>query len=315
MLKKKLFKKSIICLCVLFALFLIYLIPTENDNNVHQHLEYVEEIKTNPIFLVNEYNYLSKTEIVSNSTKIEDKAKELLEVLIKGGVGENKIPNGFASILPSETIILNILYDNNVIKVDFSKDLLDVPVELEEKMIESIVYTLTSIENVDKVIIYVEGNILARLPKSGIVLPGTLTREYGINKTYDFTKTKDINQVTVYYLSEAKNKYYFVPVTKYLNDNREKVKIIIEELASANVYNSNLLSYLNSNTELLTFDIKDNILELSFNSYIFEDGIENNISEEVLYSICLSIKDNYNVNEVIFNVNDYNVKTVLNTIK
>lgn len=316
MLKKKMIRKIIISTSALFALFLIYLIPNE-ELDIKQSLEYIDlDVTTNNIYLLDEYSYLGKTEVVVNSKTTEDKVKELVEVLINGGVGENKIPNGFKSILPSETKILSVKYEDNLIKIDFSKDLLNISKELEEKMIEALVYTITSVDEVEKVIIYVEGNILTKLPQTNITLPSTLDRNFGINKTYDFTNTKDINQVTIYYLNKHNDDYYYVPVTKYLNDNRDKIKIIIDELTSTNTYNTNLLSYLNSNTELLAIEEQPDILELTFNSYIFSDVDSKDILEEVVYTICLSVKDNYDVSEVVIKTKDEEIlKTVLKEIK
>ena len=316
MLKKKMIRKIIISTSALFALFLIYLIPNE-ELDIKQSLEYIDlDVTTNNIYLLDEYSYLGKTEVVVNSKTTEDKVKELVEVLINGGVGENKIPNGFKSILPSETKILSIKYEDNLIKIDFSKDLLNISKELEEKMIEALVYTITSVDEVEKVIIYVEGNILTKLPQTNITLPSTLDRNFGINKTYDFTNTKDINQVTIYYLNKHNDEYYYVPVTKYLNDNRDKIKIIIDELTSTNTYNTNLLSYLNSNTELLAIEEQPDILELTFNSYIFSDVGSKDILEEVVYTICLSVKDNYDVSEVVIKTEDEEIlKNVLKEIK
>ena len=315
MLKKKMIRKIIISTSALFALFLIYLIPNE-ELEINQNLEYVDlEVNTNSIYLLDDYNYLGKAEVVVNSKSTEDKVKELVEVLISGGEGENKIPNGFKSILPSETKILSVKYEDNLIKIDFSKDLLNISKELEEKMIEAIIYTITSVDEVEKVIIYVDGNILTKLPQTNTTLPSTLDRSWGINKTYDFTNTKDINQVTIYYLNKHNDDYYYVPVTKYLNDNRDKIKIIIDELTSTNTYNTNLLSYLNSNTEILAIEEQPDILELTFNSYIFSDVDNKDILEEVVYTICLSIKDNYDVSEVVIkNENEEILKTVLKEI-
>ena len=309
-------RKIIISTSALFALFLIYLIPNE-ELDIKQSLEYVElEVATNSIYLLDDYNYLGKAEVVVNSQTTEDKVKELVEVLINGGGGENKIPNGFKSILPSETKILSVKYEDNLIKIDFSKDLLNISKDLEEKMIEALIYTITSVDEVEKVIIYVEGNILTKLPQTNITLPSTLDRNWGINKTYDFTNTRHINQVTIYYLNKHNDDYYYVPVTKYLNDNRDKIKIIIDELTSTNTYNTNLLSYLNSNTEILAIEEQPDILELTFNSYIFSDVENKDILEEVVYTICLSVKDNYDVSEVVIkNENEEILKTVLKEIK
>ena len=320
MLKKMSIKKILVSTSALFALFLVYLIPKKEVitlDNVKQELEYVDKSAiTENIYLEDSNNYLGRTLVVVNSNSIEEKAKELLEVLIKDGSGESKIPNGFKSLLPSDTKILSIKYVDNVLKVDLSKELLDVNEENEEKIIEAIVYTLTSIDGVDKIILYVEGNILTKLPKTKINLPSTLDRSFGINKEYNITKPKDISNVTVYYVSKFNDNYYYVPVTKYVNDDREKIRIVIDELTSNTNYNSNLMSFLDSNTKLISVNNSDNIIELEFNNSIINNLNTNEILEEVLYTISLSISDNYNVDEVVFSVeNEQLYKSVLKEIE
>lgn len=322
MLKKMSIKKIMVAASALFALFLIYLIPNSTTNElegvIKQELTYVDkEITTNDIFLMDKNNMLALTSIiVSNDTSIENKAKELLQALIIGSDAENKIPSGFKAILPNDTKVLSVKYENNLIKVDFSKDILDVDKELEEKIIEAIVYTLTTIKEIENVIIYVEGDILSYLPKSKITLPSTLNRSFGVNKQYEINSLNDISDVTIYYISKYNDDYYYVPVTKYVNDEREKIKIIIDELASGSLYNTNLMSFLNSNTKLLAVEQAEDNLYLQFNSYIFEDMVEKNILEEVINTISLSIDDNYDVNEVFFYVDDEEIyKSVLKTIE
>ena len=320
MLKKMSIKKILVSTSALFALFLVYLIPKKEVitlDNVKQELEYVDKsVITENIYLEDSNGYLGRTLVVVNSNNIEEKAKELLEVLIKDGSGESKIPNGFKSLLPSDTKIISIKFIDNVLKVDLSKELLDVKEEMEEKIIEAIVYTLTSIDGVDKIILYVEGDILTKLPKTKINLPSTLDRSFGINKEYNITKPKDINSVTVYYVSKFNGNYYYVPVTKYLNDDREKIRIVIDELTSTTNYNSNLMSFLSSNTKLISINNSDNIMELEFNNSIINNLNTNEILEEVIYTIALSINDNYNVDEAIFSVEDEQIyKSVLKEIK
>ena len=322
MLKKISIRKLIISFSALFTLFLIYLIPNnENDKNkledIPQELEYVNnDLITSSVFLLDSYNMLGKTEVPVSSKDIESLAKELLEVLINGGANEDRIPNGFKSVLPSDTKILSLKYDKDLIKVDFSKELLNTSKEMEEKVVEAIVYTLTSINGVNKVIIYVDGNILTKLPQTKINLPSTLDRSFGINKEYDINSIKDINQVTIYYVNKNNDNYYYVPVTKYLNDDRDKIKIVIDELSGNSIYNTNLMSFLNSNAELISSEKKDDLMHLNFNEYIFSDIEEKNILEEVIYTISLSVCDNYEVICVVFNVENEEIyKTVLKTIE
>ncbi len=322
MLKKISIRKLIISFSALFALFLIYLIPNnENDKNkleyIPQELEYVNnDLVTSSVFLLDSYNMLGKTEVPVSSKDIESLAKELLEVLINGGANEDRIPSGFKSVLPSDTKILSLKYDKDLIKVDFSKELLNTSKEMEEKVVEAIVYTLTSINGVNKVIIYVDGNILTKLPQTKINLPSTLDRSFGINKEYDINSIKDIKQVTIYYVNKNNDNYYYVPVTKYLNDDRDKIKIVIDELSGNSIYNTNLMSFLNSNAELISSEKKDDLMHLNFNEYIFSDIEEKNILEEVIYTISLSVCDNYEVKGVVFNVENEEIyKTVLKTIE
>ena len=57
---------------------------------------------------------------------------------------------------------------------------------------------------------------------------------------------------------------------------------------------------MNNGTELINYEIKDDMMQLNFNNSIFmSDG---NILEEVIYTIGNSIFDSYDVNKVIFNV-------------
>ncbi len=319
MLKRFWIKKIMIASSALFALLLICLIPKEDKTltNIKQELEYVDKgINKNEIFLLDVNNYLARTSVALTSTDVTGKAKEILNTLITGSSGESKIPNGFRGVLPADTKILTVEYEDKILKINLSNEVMDVKEDMEEKVIEAIVYNLTSIDGVDKIMLFVDGNILTKLPKTGINLPTTLDRSYGINKEYDINSTKNITNVTVYYVNKYNGNEYYVPVTKYVNDDREKIQIIVDELTSSPIYSSNLMSYLNSNTKLLEISESVDSLDLVFNSYIFSDVDGKEILEEVIYTISLSVKDNYDVNEVSFTVNDEEIcKSTLKTIE
>lgn len=305
MIKRKIMRKLIVTSSILFAFILVYFIPKDKElKNVKEELEYnYKDVVKETIYLLDNNNYLGKAEIALSTNDTVTMVRELLETLITDGIGEDKIPNGFTSIIPSDTKINSIELDKGILKVDFSKELLDVKKELEEKVIESIIYTVTEVNEIDKVVIFVDGKILTKLPKSNINLPTTLDRSFGINKKYDITTFKDITPVTIYYINKHNNNTYYVPVTKYINDDREKIEIIIDELTTSPIYTSNLMSYLNSNTKLLKSNIDKDLMSLEFNDYIFNDYEDKKILEEVIYTISLSIYDNYNVHEVSF-IND-----------
>ena len=94
--------------------------------------------------------------------------------------------------------------------------------------------------------------------------------------------------------------------------NWHKIKIIIDELASSLIYESNLISYLDTNVKLLDYEITDKVIKLNFNDVILSDITNNLILEEVMYTIGLSLCDELDLEEVIFNVNNREISTFFN---
>ncbi len=306
MLKRKAFKKIIISLSCLGILGILYIFPNKNEsiktNISHSNSE------NNIVYLIDNNKYISRVSTILTSKSKEDKIKEVINILTIDS--NNYIREGFKKVIPKNTKLLNLEIQNQLVKLNFSKELLNVDIYNEEKMIEAIVYSLTSLDNIKYISIYVEGSILNKLPNSNKKLPTILDRSIGINKEYNINNINNTTKTTIYYLSKYNDYYYYVPVTKINNDDISKIEIIIKELTSSKMLNTNLISYLNNNTELLSYNETDKSLLLNFNENILDDINTNNILEEVSYSINLSIKDNYDdVDSVLYYVNDKIIST------
>ena len=308
MLKRMSIKKIMVSSCAILLLLIIYLIPdNKREINLKQDkIEYSYNNVVSTIYLVDRNNYVARTSIPSCKCEGVDKAKDLVEGLIIDGNKSSIIPNGFRSIIPPSVRILNLSLDNSILTIDFSKDILDVSEREEKKMLEAIIYTLTSIEGIDKIIIKVEGEVLSNLPNSGESLPSVLDKSYGINKTYDLVNTSDIDSYTLYYVNKYNNDEYYVPVTKYVNSKiTDPIKVIIKELSSSPIYETNLMSYLNSEAKLISYDLSEDSLKLNFNSLLLSDVDKKSILEEVIYTISLSMDNIYSdLKEVSFWVDD-----------
>ena len=310
MLKKMSIRKIMVSSLALFVLLLLYLIPDNTSRELEvktDDIEYVYSDLVSPIYLLDSNDYIARTTISTCDCNIVEKATNLIDGLIIDGKKNEIIPNGFKAIIPAGTSVNDISLEDKVLTIDFSKELLDINERYEEKMIESLIFSLTSIDGIDKVIINVDGKRLERLPISGKILPTLFDKSYGINKIYDITSMKNIDSYTVYYVSKNNDNIYYVPITKYVNKQKDdKIKVIVDELASAPIYETNLISYLNGNTKLINYEIiEDDIIRLNFNNYILDDIKGNKILEEVIYTISLSIKDNYtDIREVDFLVED-----------
>lgn len=303
MLKRKAFKKIIISLSCLVILGILYIFP-DKDERIKYNVNNKKE--TNIIYLVDSNNYISRVSTILTSEKQESQIKEIISILT---IDSNKyIRDGFKKIIPKNTRLISLSIENDLVKLNFSKELLNIEDKYQEKMIEAIVYSITSLDNIKYVSIYVEGKILNKLP-NGKRLDTILSRNIGINKEFNISSLNNTSRATIYYLSKNNDYYYYVPVTKYYNDSISKIEIIIKELTSNKMINTNLMSYLNSKTELLSYNETDKSLLLNFNENILNDINTNNILEEVTYSINLSISDSYDVKEVLYYVNDKIVST------
>lgn len=302
MLKRKALKKIMITTLTVCLLLAIYLMPssiTSNEGTKKMEVKYSENVEKMNIYLLNDDALLVKaTTIIDKDKELIEKARSILNNLIDSS--NDLLPNGLNGIIPKKTKILDLFHTEGIVTVNFSEEILSVEEHKKEKMLEAITFSLLEIEGVGGVKIQVGGKNIQELLDDS--LPEIFTKEYGINKKYDIKKRKDIQKVIVYYIEKINNEQYFVPITKYVDDNREKISIIIDDLSSSYIYEPNLISYLNQNTELINFELDSDTMILNFNTSIFMDDKE--ILEEVVYSIGYSVFDNYDVKEVIFQVNN-----------
>ena len=311
MIQRMLYKKIAVATSLLLVILMLYLIPSnKNEIKMEERFEYVYPKEIDTIYLLDSYDKISRTEISVNKDDEIEKVKELMEGLTINGRKQDKIPNGFKGVLPIGTKVIDASLKEGILRINLSKEFNNIKINMEEKAIEAITYTLTSIEGVDKIEILVEGKKLEYLPNSKRQLPKYLDKKYGINKEYELTTLEDIDSYTVYYVMNYNEMIYYTPVTKYVNKQGEdKVKIIIDELASNLAYQSNLMSYLDNNIKLLDYEIVDNTIKLDFNEAILSDITSGKILEEVKYTIGLSLCDELNVKEVVFIVDDQEIST------
>ena len=302
MIKKSSIRRICVATLTLFILLIIYFFPS-NDTVIKEHLSYITKDEM-PIFLVDNSDYVARTSIVKNSSETIEQIKEIIEALTKNTKKSSYIRDGFKPIIPEGTKILDLKLEENILTINFSKELLNVVHCDEQKMIEAIIYSLTEIKNIKKIKILVEGKPLTNLPNSNKKLPEYLDKSYGINKIYNIDSIKETTKTTIYYLSKNKDYYYYVPVTKVSNEKTERVEIIIKELKSTPIYHTNLISYLAASANMTNYELLESTISLSFNNYLIANMKEEDILEEVKYSIALSIRDTYGINEIIFNIPD-----------
>lgn len=309
MLKSRAIRKIFITTLSLFIFLVVYSLPTLDNSYVlktNLEIESTTGLATDNIYLLNDDGYLVKSRVLLEGTTLEDRIAEVLDQLTVRD--ENHFPKGLFPYIPKGTKVLNILHGEGKVTVDFSHEFLNMDVYTEKQIISGVVFSILDLGDVEEVIILVEGGVLREYPNTKEGLSSPLTKNIGINQEYNLTSRDDISKVVIYYLSRINDKMYYVPVTKYLNDSRDKIKIIIDELSTSYIYEPNLMSFLHSQVELLDYYEQENVLFLNFNKFLFDS--DDKVLEEVLYSISYSVFDNYDVSMVMFEVNDQYVGQV-----
>ena len=301
MLKKSILKKIFLIFSSLFILFILYLFPTKDKDNVVK--ENPERIAQTSIYLIDSNEYVSRVNVAISNKDKEEKIKEIINYLTINSPNSSYIKEGFSPIIPKKTKLLSVAINDSLAKLNFSKEFYLISPELEEKMISAIIYSVTGIEGIDKISIYIEDSLLIAMPHSKTSLPSTLDRTFGVNKIYDLTSIRGSTSTTIYYLSKYKDYYYYVPVTMINNSEKDKIEIIIEELSSKTVYQTNLISYLND-AKKISYEINDDYMLIKLNDELYHDLNQSNLIESVIYSMNLSIKENYDIKSVMYMMDD-----------
>ena len=304
MLKRKAIRRIILTTLVLFIMLITFSLDViEKDKNSNlDEVEYVSNLNTSHIYLLNKENLLVKVDFLIN----KDTTINMANDVIKNLYTSNSKYHNLKGLIPSNTKINSINFNNDTLIIDFSSDLLKVRKNLEEKVIESIDYSLLELKEIKNIQIKIDGNILNKLEKSNITLPNILDNSLGINKNYAINSIKDVKSVVLYYVFNNDYKDYYVPVTKYVNSKDSKIKIIIDSLKGSYTSSTNLKSYLNSKTDILNYDLDEEVLTITFNT------LNDSNLESVTYTLACSIFNSTEIKKVIFEVGDKIVAVRLN---
>lgn len=287
----KLIRKLFYTTLTTFTILTIYTISSIEDNTLRTNLELedITNIKTNTVYLLNNNNYLEKVDIFIEKSDVKNQVINIINYLKESN---NKIQSNYNGYVPKNTNILDISIKNNILYLNLSKEFLKEDFNIT---ITGLIKSLLEIKGIDKVELKVEGNYVEGYNK-------VFDKSLAINKKYELQNRNNINKVVVYYMSKDNN---YIPVTKYVNDKREKVEIIIDELKNNN--DSNLISYLNSNTKLINYKEENNIIFLNFNKYLIDDI---NSKEKIINQIAYSVFDNYDIESVIFEIEEKNINII-----
>lgn len=260
-----------------------------NTLRTNLEIENTPNMKTNSLYLLNNDNYLTKVDIYIEKDIPSNQIKNIINYLKEDN---KRIESNYKGYIPSNTKVIELNIKENILYLNLSEDFLKGNIDI---MVPGLVRSILDIKSVNKIDLKVMGEYINNYDY-------LLDNKIPINTRYNISNRKNINEVMLYYLSKDNN---YIPMSKYVNDDREKIEIIIEELRDN--CDEKLISYLNSNTKLIDYNEENDILFLNFNNYLKDDK---DILNYNLNEIAYSVFDNYNVSSVMFRINDNNLKII-----
>ncbi|KEQ22630.1 GerMN domain-containing protein [Paenibacillus tyrfis] len=228
--------------------------------------------------------------------KTQGAARKALEYMVDGGPVQGHLPAGFTSLLPKGTEIkgINIVEDQKLAIVDFSKMFADYNLQDERKIMEAVTWTLTGFPAVEKVQLRVEGKPLKEMPVGGTPLDETLTRAIGINvEKPESVEYGQSTPVTLYFLNQNQENYsYYVPVTRLVPRTDNVSEAVIRQLIAGPDQKKGLVAVMAPGAELLKVDKTDDLITVNFSDKML--GPDKKAPAEALKAVVLSLTENTN---------------------
>jgi len=279
--------------------------PTDASQGATAGQEQAKNVMPTTIYATDANGFVVPLNIKMGQTN--EVAKKTLELMVKGSAGDASLTGtGLQNILPKGTEVRGVTINEGIAKVDFNKNFLNYESELQEQQIvDAVVWTLTSFENVKGVQFMIEGRNQATL-KKGTPLAGVITRDNGIN----LQVAKNINpsnstKVTLYFTgaNPSGDFSYLVPVTRIIPKELDKniADLTMSELAKG-PNTSGLQQVVTETLKPKTVELKDKLAKLDFGDDFTVAG-DTAQGKNMINSIVLSLAANTGVSQIQFTVN------------
>ncbi|MBM6619787.1 GerMN domain-containing protein [Bacillus suaedaesalsae] len=266
--------------------------------------EATKDTVTRELYLVDKNGYVVPQTF--ELPKENSAAQQVLEYLVEGGPVTNMLPEGFKAVLPPDTQMTTDLLKDGTLVVDFSNEFTEYKAEDEQKILQSLTWTLTQFDTIKKVNIKVNGHEQNVMPVNKTPINDSLTRADGINvDNSDVVDVMNSELITLYFLAQEGENTYYVPVTKRVQETSEdKIVATINELIKGPGLVGGLLSEFNSEVELISEpDYKNGVVTLNFNESILGNLEGTAISKHIINSLVLSLTEQPGVESVAIQVN------------
>ena len=268
-------KKIFPIILLMFIIITIFSFPTIMRKNVLRTNYEIEKqtIPTETIYLLNKDDYLVEVEVIPSEDDLINDIWNYLQ--------ENQIIDSlWKGYIPKNVELISYQLENRKLEIFLSEEAYN----LNKRYLAGIVSSYLKQKTIEQVEIYIGNN--------------KITDISSLNLETNEINRKKLEKMTFYYIEDI-NYNHLVPITKYLDEKNEKINVIIEELKN-NIPNK-LISYVSDKLKIIDYSIEKDVMIVNFNQELIKDPEK---KEWMLKQIAYSIMANYDVNTVIFKVED-----------
>lgn len=217
-------------------------------------------------------------------------AKAAINQLVdEPAVRDNLSSIGLFPVLPTGTEVLEMSINDGLAKVDFNENILSYDTDTDEKaIVQSLVYTLTEFEAIDKVQLLVNGKTLNKL-SFGTKVKNPMERE---NINLSLALESEELPVIVYYKTTTNGEdSFFIPVTKGVNALKTDIKSALTALLEGAPEGTGLYSELPAGVVLNDVYVKEGVAYMDFSKEIESIPDNKTHQQSMVYELGLTLRE------------------------
>jgi len=296
---KKITAKQVLGMCLVMVA--IYFMVGENSGEGEElnqvgsvgdsyQTEVVEE--GHVIYVVHDSGYVVKT-----MARIDSEVSEVESIFTALLTDSDRLPEQTRGLIPAGAVLRDYSASEGVLTLNVSESFLYYMPSDEENLLSSLVWSMTELEQVERVYLQIEGERVHNLNSSVDVGRG-LTRSVGINLEVDAPFTHDAELVMLYFLTSDSENAMLVPVTRLVAPDVDVMEYVVSSLVRGPV-GTNYISVFNHRTTLIDPPhLENGILTLNFCSELFYNQEQTLVSSQALRQLVMTMTEFDEVYEV-----------------
>jgi len=252
-----------------------------------------DEDVTYTVFLMHESGYLVKTEIELTTTEGHSSVATVFAAL---QVGAEQPHNSVEGLIPASAVLRDYTVNRDILTLNLSESFTYFRTSAEQKLLTSLVWSLTELENVNRVRFEIDGEPVNNFHTPLDVGRG-LTRAMGINVEVAAPRAVDTQMMMLYFFTNDRDAL-LVPVTRLVATDVDSFEYAVSSLVRG-AAGSNYISVFNHRATLLEQPkLENGIMTLNFCAELFFDLEQTQVSSQVIKQLVMTMTEFDEVYEV-----------------